>query len=78
MFTALHSVVYVQCMCGSNKMYTPSIVFVHNEIMCALLLQSTHSFVMYKHSGNQDKNVLNINHASRVGKKKYSNKTTKH
>ena len=69
MFTALHSGVYVRCMCGNNKTYTPTIVFVYNEIMCAFLLQCTHSFIMYKNNGNKHKMFLSKNQVSRVGEK---------
>ena len=32
--SALHGGVYVQCVRGSNNMHTPTVVFVHNEIVC--------------------------------------------
>ena len=39
-------------------MYTPNIVFVHNEIMLAFLLQNIHDFTMYKNNGNKNKTFL--------------------
>ena len=52
-FTALCNNVTVQCVCGSNKMYTPTTVFVHNEIMCTFVSQST--YIMYRKNGNKHK-----------------------
>ena len=48
-------------MCGSNNMYTATVVFIHNEIMHTFL------FIMYKNNGNRLENVLNRNHSVRVG-----------
>ena len=48
-------------------MYAPTIVSVHNYIMCAFVLQST-QFHQHKKMEKSIK-ILNKNHASRVGEK---------
>ena len=55
------SSVYVQCGYDSNKMCTPTMFFVHNEIMCAFLLQSTHNLIMFRNNRSKYKNVFKSN-----------------
>ena len=40
-FIALCSSVYVRPVCGSNEIYTPTIVFVCNEIVCFPITKHT-------------------------------------
>ena len=94
-FTALHSSVYVWYVCGSNKCMLLQL-FWYIMKFCAFLLQSAQFHYgskqwkiyrnkQWKNYGNkqwkQTKNILNENHASRVGEKvglvkKYWSKTT--
>ena len=68
-FTALCSGVYVQCVYGSNKLYTLIVVLV-NKKLCVLSYYKAHHLIMYKKQWKQAQNILDKNHASRVGKKK--------
>ena len=67
-FIALRSSGYVQCVYRSNKMYTPTIVLVHEEIMC---FPATKHIISLFTKGNETgiKMFLNKTHASRVDKK---------